>query len=158
MDLCLQEAGGTGKCNWSVAFTLFYSLLHILSTRSKRLIDNSFWSADNDNDERIFTMYWNVTQPGYPGEEDGEELYESIYEVIRQPSSESDFEEINEEEVCLFVCLYSLVGTAVQFVWQKAQRKIQISLDAVPRHSPCKKRFWVIHYVDYKVLDIQHTF
>ena len=75
-------------------------------------------------------MYWNVTQPGYPGEEDGEELYESIYEVIRQPSSESDFEEINEEEVCLFVCLYSLVGTAVQFVWQKAQRKIQISLDA----------------------------
>ena len=57
MDLCLQEAGGTGKCNWSVAFTLFYSLLHILSTRSKRLIDNSFWSADNDNDERIFTMY-----------------------------------------------------------------------------------------------------
>ena len=32
-----------------------------------------------------------------PGE-DGEELYESIYEVIRQPSSESDFEEINEEE------------------------------------------------------------
>ena len=47
----------------------------------------------------------NVTQPGYPGEEEGEELYESIYEVIRQPSSESDFEEINEEEVCLFVCI-----------------------------------------------------
>merc|ERR1719180_349181 len=30
--------------------------------------------------------------------EDGEELYESIYEVIRQPSSECDFDEINEED------------------------------------------------------------
>ena len=57
VDLCQQEVGGTGKCNWSVAFTLFYSLLHILSTRSKRLIGNYFWSADDDNDERTFTMY-----------------------------------------------------------------------------------------------------
>ena len=32
-----QEQGG--RCNWSVAFTLFYSLLHFLSTRSFRLID-----------------------------------------------------------------------------------------------------------------------
>ena len=32
-----QEPGG--RCNWSVAFTLFYSLLHFLSTRSFRLID-----------------------------------------------------------------------------------------------------------------------
>jgi len=31
------------------------------------------------------------------GNEDSEELYESIYEVIRQPSSESDFEEIQDD-------------------------------------------------------------
>ena len=31
-----------------------------------------------------------------------EEQYESIYEVIRPPESESDFEEIPEEEVILY--------------------------------------------------------
>lgn len=31
-------------------------------------------------------------------EDDGEDLYESIYEVIRPPTSESDFEEIHEDE------------------------------------------------------------
>ena len=38
-----------------------------------------------------------LAYPTVTGNEDSEELYESIYEVIRQPSSESDFEEIQDD-------------------------------------------------------------
>ena len=46
---------------------------------------NLFYSLFTENGEKTFY----------------EEQYESIYEVIRPPESESDFEEIPEEEVFL---------------------------------------------------------
>ena len=49
-------------------------------------------------DRQFLRFFWRGFKKFIPPGEDGEELYESIYEVIRQPSSESDFEEINEEE------------------------------------------------------------